>query len=362
MTLGSVLHLVIPVAITVGAVLAGWLVANLILRLLRRRGPKMWRAWKRLRRPLGATVLATALESVVLATWPPGGPKPVMKHVLVILVIASVVWLLATAVIYALTLSERRLIGRMATDRDRRRAHTQLRLIRRLITVAFAVVAIGMILLTFPGVERIGTGVVASAGLLSVVAGMAAQSSLANLFAGIQLAFSDAIRIDDIVEVEEEWGQIEDITLTYVVVRIWDERRMILPSTYFTTTPFTNWTRTGSQIVGTVLFQLDWRSDIAALRALLDELLAETNLWDGRTSSLKVTDTTDGLVTVRVVVSTKNADNLFDLQCLIRESFTTWMREHHPEALPTQRVRYEPAASTRSGETARQASAAGKAE
>lgn len=341
MTFQSVMHLLIPIVITIAAVVLGLLVATLILRLVRHRTPKSWRAWKRIHRPLGGTVMAVSLDSVVTATWPAGDAKRWIAHLLLIVLIAAVVWLLATVAIYLLTLSERRLVGRLGTDRDRRRAHTQLRLTRRLITAAFAIVGIGLILLTFPGVERIGTGLVASAGLLSVVAGMAAQSSLANLFAGIQLAFSDAIRIDDIVVVEEEFGQIEDITLTYVVVRIWDGRRMILPSTYFTTTPFTNWTRTGTQIIGPVEFQLDWRTDVDALRSLLDDLLSRTRLWDRRSKSLSVIDASSGMLTVRVSVSAANSDDLFGLQCLIREEFAKWMRQHHPEALPLQRIKQE---------------------
>ncbi len=341
MTVRSVLHLLIPIGIAVGAVLLGLLVANFLFKLLQHRSPASWRVWKRVRRPLTATVLAAILDSVVLVGWPAGDARRVVKHILLIAVIGSVVWLLATLAIYLFTLSERRLVGRLGSERDRRRAHTQLRLTRRLITAAFAVVGVGLILLTFPGVQRLGAGVVTSAGLLSVVAGLAAQSSLANLFAGIQLAFSDAIRIDDIVVVEDEWGQIEDITLTYVVVRIWDERRMILPSTYFTTTPFTNWTRTGTQIAGPVLFQLDWRTDIDALRSALDDLLSRTQLWDGRTKSLLVTDTSTGALTVRVVVSAANADDLFALQCRIREEFATWMCHHDPDALPRQRMQYQ---------------------
>jgi small-conductance mechanosensitive channel len=340
MTVADFLSWALPVAIAVLFPFLVSLVINLVLRANSRRWPMMWRGWRRIRRPFTLALGALLLRIGLQARLDVGVIKNVSLQVAEILLIAALVWMVATIAMYALTLAERRLLAKLDTDRDRRRAHTQLRLARRLISVGFVVIAVGLSLLTFPGVERLGAGVLASAGVLSVVAGIAAQSSLGNVFAGIQIAFADAIRIDDIVVVEDEWGRVEDITLTYVVVRIWDERRLILPSSYFTTTPFTNWTRTGTEIVGLVLFELDWRVDVQRMRERLDELLAGTPLWDGRQKSLYVTDTAGGRLTVRVVASAADADDLFVLQCQIREELAAWLRDHNPEGLPVQRIEY----------------------
>ncbi|WP_374223636.1 mechanosensitive ion channel family protein [Arthrobacter sp. ISL-30] len=178
------------------------------------------------------------------------------------------------------------------------------------------------------------------------MAGLAAQTSLVNVFAGVQLAFTDAIRVDDVVVVQKEWGRIEEITLTYVVVHIWDDRRLILPSTYFTTTPFENWTRRQSAVMGTVEFDLDWRAPIEAMRSELRTLLASTELWDERVGILQVTDATNGFVRVRILLSAADSASLFDLRCLIREAMVMFLQQH-PEALP--HLRYESVSAMHNG-------------
>src|SRR5699024_10342390 len=206
------------------------------------------------------------------------------------------------------------------------------------IVAAVWTVAFAAILLTFPGMRAFGASVLASAGIISVVAGLAAQTTLANTFAGMQLAFTDAIRVGDVVIVEEEYGRIEEITLTYVVVHIWDDRRLILPSTYFTATPFENWTRRGTDLLGTVSFDLDWRVPLGAMRAELRSLLAASELWDGRSGSLQVIDSTAGLIRPRVTISASDSGRLWDLQCYIREGLVEWLQSVAPEALPRTRV------------------------
>ncbi|HEY9290958.1 MAG TPA: mechanosensitive ion channel domain-containing protein [Microlunatus sp.] len=338
MSFPALFNVVILAAIAVAGTLLGVAAVNVILRVRRERWPEIWHGWARLRRPFSLALGSVLLWIIVHTALPKGDWEDFVRQVTLMLAIAAVVWLAATIVLYALTLSEMRLLERYSVDRDRRRAQTRFRLTRRLITVGFVIVGIGMVLLTFPAVNVLGAGVLASAGVLSVVFGIAAQSSLGNVFAGIQLAFSDAIRLGDLVVVEDESGRIEDITLTYIVVRIWDERRLILPSTYFITTPFTNSTRTGTEINGTVLFELDWRVDIDGMRARLDELLRDTPLWDGRSKSLLVTDSTGDRLTVRIVASAGDSGDLFDLQCMIREDLVRWVREHNPDGLPVQRV------------------------
>jgi hypothetical protein len=226
----------------------------------------------------------------------------------------------------------------VADNRRARRLRTQVILARRIGVALIAVVALGSMMLTFPAIQALGAGLLASAGVISIVAGLAAQTSLVNVFAGIQLAFTDAIRVDDVVVVQKEWGRIEEITLTYVVVHIWDDRRLILPSTYFTTTPFENWTRRQSEVMGTVEFDLDWRAPVEAMRAELKRVLAGTELWDERVGILQITDATAGFVRVRVLVSAADSASLFDLRCLIREALVLFLQQGHPSALPHVRL------------------------
>ena len=170
------------------------------------------------------------------------------------------------------------------------------------------------------------------------MAALAAQSTLSNVIAGIQIAFSDSIRYDDAVIVENEWGWVEEITLSYVVVRLWDDRRMVLPSTYFTTTPFQNWTRNHSELLGAVEFDLDWRVSPDGMRAELDRILPLTDLWDGRVSVLQVTDAINGWVRIRILVTARDAPTLFDLRCHVRERMIDWLQAKNEGGLPRHRV------------------------
>ena len=265
-----------------------------------------------------------------------------VDHGLLILLIATLTWLLTSLVMVA----ERRMISVYAggddeiTDADRRwrRIRTQVTVLRRLAIATVVVLGGAAILMTFPRFSDIGTTVFASAGVLSVVAGLAAQTSLGAVFAGMQIAFSGAIRVGDVVQLEngQWWGRIEEITLSYVVVRLWDERRLVLPCTYFTTEPFENWTRSATEIMGTVEFDVDFSVPFADMRAELDRLLADSELWDGRRGVLQVTDAVGGVVRVRTVVSAPNAGALFDLRCAVREGLVNWVQ--HRGVLPTQRI------------------------
>jgi len=258
-----------------------------------------------------------------------------------LVLIAELGWLLAGVAGLLFAQAVRRYPMDVADNRVARRVRTQVTIIRRLTSVLIALVTVGAMLLTFPGVQALGASLLASAGLVGVVAGVAAQSTLAGLFAGLQLAFSDAIRVDDVVVVNGEWGRIEEITLTYVVLRIWDDRRLVLPSTYFTTNPFENWTRRDSALVGSVELDLDWRVSPAAVRGELERILADHALWDGRSWNVQVTDATGGLVRVRVLVSAADSGALWDLRCSVRERLVEWVRVHAPDALPLQRLQLQ---------------------
>lgn len=264
---------------------------------------------------------------------------PTVSHVFLIAVVLAGSLLLAGFATFGFTSMIGRFSDEALSSPEMRRMQTQLKLIRRLVNALIAVIALGVVLFSFPEVRTVGTSVLASAGILSLVAGLAAQSTLGNLVAGVQLVFSNAIRVGDVVVVEGEYGTIGEITLSYVVVNIWDERRLILPCTYFTTQPFEIWTRHSALITGTVYLDVDWRVPLAQVRAKFMEVVTgSTELWDGRKAGLIVTDARGGYVSIRFSVSAADADKIWDLRCLVREEMVTWLQKAHPEALPATRV------------------------
>jgi small-conductance mechanosensitive channel len=283
------------------------------------------------------TVLAIRV-ALAISPLPDEAWRRNVNHLLLIVLIGIVGWLVATGVGFFIQLALSRYRIDVADNRVARKMQTQLTLVRRLAVATVVIITVASILLTFDGVKAIGTSVLASAGVVSIVAGLAAQSTLANVFAGVQLAFSDAIRLDDVVIVEDEWGKIEEITLTYVVVRIWDDRRLVLPSTYFTNTPFENWTRHSSELLGSIEFDLDWRVSPSEMRVKLDEVLADTSLWDGRAHVLQVTDAVGGFVRIRILVTAIDAPTLFDLRCHVREQMVEWVHTKDAGSLPVTRV------------------------
>lgn len=292
----------------------------------------------RARIPFRITLMVAVVWAAVDATLPSDDWRAGLALAFRIALIAGAAWLVAGVAIFFEDLGLGRYRVDVPDNRVARRIRTQVLIIRRLTVAVIVVLAIGAILLSFPGVEAVGASVLASAGLISVIAGLAAQSTLANVFAGMQLAFSDAIRVDDVVVVEDEWGRIEEITLTYVVVHIWDDRRLVLPSTYFTSTPFENWTRHSSELLGAVEFDVDWQVSPDEMRAELDRQLGATDLFDGRTSVLQVTDAVGGLIRVRILVTAIDAPTLFDLRCYVREGMVRWIVANSPQSVPRQRV------------------------
>jgi small-conductance mechanosensitive channel len=293
---------------------------------------------RRARWPFRVALLVVGVWIAVAVSFADVSWRTVVDHALLIALISAGAWLVCQLLLFVADLSLSRYRIDVPDNRVARRLHTQLQIVRRLVVVIVVIVAIGAILLTFDGVRAVGASVLASAGIVSIVAGLAAQSVLANVFAGVQLAFSEAIRVDDVVVVEGEWGRIHEITLTYVVVMTWDQRTLVLPCSYFTSTPFQNWTKYGSELVGSVEFDVDWRVSTDGMRARLSRVLAETPLWDGRTEVLQVTDATGGLVRVRVLVSAADSAALWDLRCVVRESLVEWVRDQDVSSLPVQRV------------------------
>lgn len=354
---GSAIHLAATAAWLAGAVAGawalGWALYWLLQRVSRRSGLVTdFAALTRM--PVRVILMVIAARIAFEATVPASVPaRGWIDHLFRILMIAAMTWLFA-----ALTLlAERRAIARFVggglqvsdADRLQRRVKTQITTLRRLAIAVVVVLGAAAALMTFPSFTQIGTTMFASAGILSVVAGLAAQTSLGSVFAGMQISFSDAVRVGDVVVLEGEWGRIEEITLTYVVVQIWDERRMILPTTYFTKTPFENWTRRTTELLGTVQLDVDLTAPVDAMRAELNRLLAASDLWDGRSSGLVVTDAVDGYLRVRITVSAADSGALFNLRCAVREGMVEWLQRTYPEALPRWRVE-QPPASVRNGE------------
>jgi len=223
-----------------------------------------------------------------------------------------------------------------------RKIQTQVNILRKIAVALIVLVTLACMLTVFEPVRALGRSILASAGVAGIVIGFAAQKSLGTLLAGIQIAFSQPIRLDDVVIVEGEWGRIEEITLTYVVVAIWDLRRMVLPITYFLEKPFQNWTRSNASLLGTVFLYLDYTAPIAELRSELDRILAQSALWDKKVKGLQVTDAAkDRTIEVRILASATDSGKSFDLRCEIREKMVTFLQQKHPECLPRDRSSIE---------------------
>lgn len=227
-----------------------------------------------------------------------------------------------------------------ADNLKERKIKTQLQFIRKLTVSLIIVITVAIVLLSFESMRKIGAGLLTGVGIGGIIIGFAAQKSLGNLLAGFQIAFTQPIRIDDVVIVEGEWGRIEEITLTYVVVNIWDERRLILPITYFVEKPFQNWTRVSAQLLGTVFLYLDYSVPIPPLRDELSRILHTNPLWDGRVNVVQVTDNKADTIEIRFLISARTSSDAFDLRCEIREQMIAFVRENYPQSLPRTRIEY----------------------
>ena len=305
--------------------------ASSILARVRRPGHFTFAAW-------GAWAgLGIALVNPHLSDWNGTSITTFLMHVLLIVALACLTWMAYAAA----WVFEDAAKARQDSDQGRsRRFETQAQVLRRLTQSIIVVVGVVAIIGTFEVARQAMTTVLASAGVISVIAGLAAQQTLGNVFAGLQLAFTDAIRVGDVVVAGEkkETGSVEEITLSYVVVRIWDERRLIIPCRYFTQTPFENWTRRAAAQLGTVELKLDWSAPMALIRAKVEQLLTATDLWDGRTWGVQITDSDEYTVTVRILVSAKNSGHLSDLRAYLREQLISWIVTEEPWARPAQRI------------------------
>ena len=300
--------------------------------------------------PLTALIRATVrpgrllLPSLVLLVALPligGGVGPaaeLLRHMAAIVVIGALTWTLVralTAVLDEVASRHRRADGE---DLEARRVHTQLRVLQRTAQTLIVVVGVAAVLMTFPRVREIGASLLVSAGFAGLVVGLAARPFLENLIAGLQLGFAQPVRIDDVVVVEGEWGRVEEITATYVVVRIWDQRRLIVPFARFISESFQNWTRHETELLGTVFLHVDYTVPVDAVRDELERICAATELWDRRVNSVQVTEAGADALQLRALVSAADAPRLWDLRCLVREQLIEYLQREHPDALPQTRV------------------------
>ncbi len=224
---------------------------------------------------------------------------------------------------------------------EARKMYTQINLLEKIIIFIIGLFAVGFILLSFDSIKKIGYGIFASAGLAGIIIGLSAQKVVGALLAGIQIAFTQPFRIDDAVVVENEWGWIEEINLTYVVIRLWDKRRLVLPSTYFLENPFQNWTRTSADIIGSVFLHTDYHVPFDELRQALTTILENSPLWDKQVNVLQVTDSKADSVEIRILVSAKNSPTAWDLRVHVREKMIDFIQKNYPQSLPRTRVYLE---------------------
>lgn len=262
----------------------------------------------------------------------------VVEHAIALLMIALVAWLLVRmAYVLEDYVTSRFDIG-VRDNLKARKIHTQFKVLKRITIVTVGILAFGTILMTFDRVRQLGTTILASAGVVGIVVGMAAQRTIATFIAGLQIAITQPIRVDDVVIVENEWGRIEEITLTYVVVRIWDLRRLIVPITYFIESPFQNWTRTSADILGTVFVYTDYNVPVDAVREELHNILKKSEHWDGKVCVLQVTNTSDRTMELRALMSSADASAAWSLRCEVREKLIEFIKTEYPQALPRMRA------------------------
>jgi small-conductance mechanosensitive channel len=332
-----------------GSVLAGTVILALLIhrlifslaaRISRRKGKSGQHLFmEHTRKPARFIFPLLALVAVLPAVPLPPTVRAGLEHVLGLGVIAAVGW----ALIALVELVSDIIYSRYAIDAPdnltARRIRTQTEVMRRIVAVVVVVLTVASMLMTFPAVRHIGLSLLASAGVAGLVVGMAARSTLASLIAGVQVALTQPIRIEDAVVVEGEWGWIEEIETTYVVVRLWDLRRLILPLTYFIEKPFQNWTRTTAEILGVVMIYADYRLPVEPVRQELRRILEASSEWNKRVWALQVTDLTERTIQLRALMSASNSSAAFDLRCIVREKLIQFLQEQYPQCLPT--TRYE---------------------
>jgi small-conductance mechanosensitive channel len=326
-------------AVLLAGIMGHYLIFKILLRFANRTKSSLDNSFvKHCYRPMQWTAVLFIIRLVLPAAELTDRYRTLAEHVLSLLFIGLVSWLL----IKISFVLEDYILSRFRVDeKDNLRArkiHTQLRVLKRIITTVVGILALGTMLMTFDKVRQLGTTILASAGIIGIVVGMAAQRTIGTFIAGLQIAFTQPIRVDDVVIVENEWGRIEEITLTYVVVKIWDLRRLVVPITYFIEKPFQNWTRITSDLLGTVYLYLDYTIPIQVVRNEFDRILKKSDHWDGKVNVVQVTNATDKTVEVRALMSASDSSSAWTLRCEVREKLIDFLQKNYPQHLPRLRA------------------------
>jgi small-conductance mechanosensitive channel len=335
------------IAILAAALFVGAIVHHLIFgvlaRLSRRTDSGIDDAIVRRARSPFRLILPMLAVQVVLPTLDlPAELTALLRHIIGLALIAALAWLALACLAAVDDIVAARFPMDVQDNVRARSIGTQVRVLRRVASVVVIILATSAMLMTFPAIRQVGASILASAGLAGLVVGFAARPTLANLIAGVQIALTKPIRLDDVVIVEGEWGRIEEIGTTYVVVRIWDLRRLVVPLSYFIEQPFQNWTRQTADLLGTVYLYVDYAVPVDAVREELHRVLRSTELWDGKVWVLQVTDATERAVQLRALMSARDSGTAFDLRCLVRERLIEFLRTHYPESLPRTRAELHP--------------------
>ncbi|MFN3661880.1 mechanosensitive ion channel family protein [Yoonia sp.] len=340
---------VYPVIVIVSAVIvalaAHWLAFRVVQRIFDTSGGLAETLMRHTKSPLRLAFILVGLIAVLPQVALPRIWEGRLQHTALVLIIVLIGW---TMLMLTNFFTERSVVRyRFDTDDNlaARKYVTQVRVLRRAIDIIVVILTTAAALLTFEGVQQYGVSLFASAGAAGLVLGLAGRPVLANLIAGIQIAITQPIRLEDVVIVEGEWGWIEEISATYVVVRIWDWRRMVVPLSYFIEQPFQNWTREAASIIGEVTWHLDYTVPVAKVRAKLEELVKTSPYWDGNVVNLQVTDADKETIKLRGLMSARTSPIAWDLRCEIREKLIDWLQAEYPGALPRLRV-YATQAST----------------
>ena len=284
-------------------------------------------------------ILLLAIVAAILPALPlPPALGHAIEHIAGLGLVACVGWLLIALVEVFDELVAIRHSIEVRENLAARRIRTQVQMLRRVAVTMIVIITIAVMLMTFPTIRHIGESLLASAGLAALIAGFAARSTLTNLAAGIQVAFTQPIRLGDVVVVDGEWGWIEEINITYVIVRIWDLRRLVVPVSYFIEKPFQNWTRNTADLLGTVFLYTDYSVPVDAVRNELRRILESTDLWDKKVWALQVTDTSDRTMQLRALMSAPDSSIAWDLRCYVREKLILFLQERFPHSLPKVRT------------------------
>lgn len=332
------LVLIVGIAIAASIIVYG-LTIFLLRRYSRRKDNELdLNTHKRFRTPVFLTFISISISIVISSIDTEQEYLAPINHLVNLLIILGITWLVIAIVRIGRHMILKRYDVGEKDNLKARKVTTQFRILERIIIAIVIVISLGVALMTFENIRQIGTGLFASAGVAGIILGLAAQKLIGNVLAGFQIAIAQPIRLDDVVIVEGEWGWIEEINLTYVVVRIWDKRRLIVPTTHFIEKPFQNWTRESAEILGTVFIHTDYTVPFDELRKEFTRILKSNKNWDGNVNVMQVTNATDRTVEVRALMSCADSPSAWDLRVAVREQLIKFLQENYPDSLPRTRV------------------------